>query len=248
MKNHSLPFVGLALALVASSSSAQYRSDPSERIALNIIQTEPAVFPLSLLNGIVTTGEATVVIDVDQKGQLSDYLVTGYSRKEFADSAVEALRQWKYEPPLFRGQPWASVQELQFDYTRTGAVVTFTGFEAMNARMEELVKGSFAYRIYTLRELDRIPTPIQVVSPASPAADPKERQHTVTVDFYIDESGHVRLPSVMREEVGDAYAASALDAVRQWRFEPPMRKGRPVVVLARQQFNFVPKPEVKEQK
>ncbi len=247
MKNHSLPFACLALAF-AAPALAQYRPGPSERETLNIIQTEPAAFPLTLLNGIVMTGEAKVVVDVDQNGQLTDYLVTGYSRKEFADASVEALRKWKYEPPLYRGQPWASVQELQFDYTRTGAVVTFTGFEAMNAQLEEMVKASFAFRIYSLRELDRIPTPLQVVSPGTPSANPKEKRHTVTVDFYIDETGRVRLPSVTREEVGDAYAASALDAVRQWRFDPPTRKGRPVVVFARQQFNFVPQAQAKAQK
>jgi TonB family protein len=247
MKHYSFPLLGLALALTVPAS-AQFRPESSERVTLNIIQTEPAIFPLSLMNTTVESGDVKVAIDVDQKGQLTDYLVTGYSRKEFADSAVKALRQWRYEPPLFRGEPWASVQELQFEYTRTGAVVTFTGFEAMSARMEELLKRSYVYRTYTLRELDRIPTPIKVVSPVSPAVGPNEKKRTVNVDFYIDEEGRVRLPSVKREEGGDAYAASALDAVRQWRFEPPLHKGQPVTVVARQQFNFVSKPEAREQK
>ena len=247
MKHYSLPLVCLALALT-TSASAQFRPNPPERVSLNIIQTDGEVFPFSLLNSTVLSGEADVAIDVDQKGRLTDYLVTGYSRKEFADSAVQALRRWRYDPPLFKGEPWASVQEIHFDYSRTGVVVSFSGFDAMNARMDELLKGTYTYHIFTLRELDRIPTPIQVVSPASPAAGPKEGKHTVNVEFYIDEEGRVRLPSVKRNEVGDAYAASALEAVRQWRFEPPLRKGRPVVVIAQQQFHFVPKPEGKEQK
>ena len=246
MKHYTLSLACLALA--ATTASAQIRLESPERGSLNIIQTDPAVFPLSLLYSTVTTGEAKIAIDVDENGKLTDYLVTGYSRKEFADSAVQALRHWQYEPPLFRGQPWASVQELQFDYTRTGAVVSLTGFDVTNARIDELRKGSYVYRILTLRELDRIPTPIQVVAPLSPAAGPNEKKHTVTVDFYIDEEGHVRLPCVKREEAGDVYAACALDAVKQWRFEPPLHKGRPVAVLARQQFDFVPRPEAKEQK
>jgi len=29
--------------------------------------------------------------------------------------------------------------------------------------------------------------------------------------------------------------------VEQWRFEPPLRKGKPVLVLVEQQFKFRPK-------
>ncbi len=244
LKHYFISFVSLVLGL-AGSAQAQLPAKTPEQVTLNIIQTEEAVFPLSLVNTAVMSGTVTVAIDVDQKGQLSDCLVTSYSRKEFADSAVSALRRWRYEPPHLQGEPWASVQEIHFDYSRTGVVVSFTGLEAWTARLEELTKGRFAYRTYFLRELDRIPTPIQVVSPA---AGPNEAKRTVTVEFYIDEEGRVRLPSVAQEAARDAYAANAIAAVRQWRFEPPLHKGRPVLVIVQQQFNFVPKVEAGRQK
>jgi outer membrane biosynthesis protein TonB len=37
------------------------------------------------------------------------------------------------------------------------------------------------------------------------------------------------------------YAAAAVSAVEQWRFEPPLRKGAPVLVYAQQEFSFHPK-------
>jgi TonB family protein len=240
MKNSTIPLACAAL-LLALPAGAQVDRHPADRFSLSVIQTEDPTFPLALLTTAVLTGDAKVAIDVDEKGQLTDCLVTGYSRKEFADAAVAVIKRWRFLPPLVNGQPWSSVREMRFDYSRSGVVVNFTGSEAMDSRIDELLQGSRVYRTYTLRDLDRIPTPIQVVSPLSPAPDPANRaKHTVTVEFYIDQEGRVRLPAVTREEVGSQYAASAIAAVRQWRFDPPMVKGHPVLVLVSQEFNFVP--------
>jgi len=187
-------------------------------------------------------GDAKIAIDVDQNGHLTDWLITGFSRKEFADSALAALKRWRFEPPSLKGVPWASVQELHFDFSRTGVVVNVTAFEGLGNAMDELTKARYVYRTNTLRELDRIPTPLKVVSPVAPPLGANQAKVTVAVDFYIDELGHVRLPSVARDQANDLFAAGALDAVRQWLFEPPTISGRPVLVLARQDFNFVPKP------
>jgi TonB family protein len=241
MKNPLLPLVCTALLLVIPAG-AQMDPKPGDRSSLTIIKTVEPFFPLGLQHGPVLTGDARVAIDVDENGKLADVIVTGYSRKEFADTAVELVRQWQYVPPLHRGRPWSSIRELRFEFSRSGVVVNFVGAEALVNRMDELLQGSYAYRTHALRELDRIPTPIHVVTPDTPTPGPDTRaKHTVNVEFFIDEQGQVRLPCVTREEAGSVYAACALDAVRQWRFDPPMVKGRPVLVLATQQFNFVPK-------
>jgi len=241
MKNSLLSLVCTALLLVIPAG-AQTDPTPGDRSSLTIIKTVEPFFPLPLMHGPVLTGDARVAIDVDENGKLVDVIVTGYSRKEFADTAVELVRQWQYVPPLHRGRPWSSIRELRFEFSRSGVVVNFVGAEALLNRMDEMLKGSYAYRTHALRELDRIPTPIHVVTPDTPAPGPETRyQHSVNVEFFIDEQGQVRLPCVAREEAGSVYAACALDAVRQWRFDPPTVKGRAVLVLATQQFNFVPK-------
>jgi TonB family protein len=75
----------------------------------------------------------------------------------------------------------------------------------------------------------------------TPVANSDDQIHSVTVEFYIDEQGNVRMAAVPRTSAGDAYAAAAVAAVEQWRFEPPLRRGQPVLVLAQQEFNFRPK-------
>jgi TonB family protein len=229
----------LWLALPAGAQSLGRSPDQS---ALRIIQTEEAQFPLTLQNSQVLSGDAAVAVDVDEQGRLTDLLVTGYSRKEFADAALEALRQWRFESPRLNGQPWASVQELRFEFSRTGVVVSLTGMDMITGLMDNMVKGQLVYRTHALRELDRIPTPVKVVSPVAPALAPDQQRHSLVVEFYIDEAGRVRMPSVGRTEAGTTLAASALEAVKQWRFEPPLLHGRPVQVLAKQEFNFVAKP------
>lgn len=231
-------FWSLALCLTAG---AQIGFDAARASQLKIIQTEEAVFPLTLSHSTVLNGEVTVAIDVDQDGKLTDWLVTGYSRREFADSALSALKRWRYEPPLLDGKRWASVQELHFDYSRTGVVVDMTAFEFLTNRMEALLAGRQAYRCHQLGELDRLPTVLKVMSPGMPLPLGRDQsKHTVRVEFYIDETGKVRLPSVARDVAASAYATAALDAVKQWQFEPPLFQGKPVLVLARQDFNFVP--------
>jgi TonB family protein len=61
----------------------------------------------------------------------------------------------------------------------------------------------------------------------------------VAIDFYIDETGTVRMPAVSIKDDSELTALAVM-ALRQWKFEPPTRNGRPVLVKATQVFNFGP--------
>jgi TonB family protein len=238
MKLSYLPVVCSALCLVVPIS-AQTNAIATNQMSLRIIQTDEPRFPLKLENSPVMKGDATVAIRVDQAGRLTECLVTGYSRKEFADTAVAELKAWRFDPSRVNGVPWSSVQEVHFDFSRTGVVVSLTGFDTMVSQVDKVVKGRYVYRSRSLPELDRIPTSVHVVSPVSPILPGGEKKRTVAVDFYIDEDGRVRMPSVSRADIGTACASYALDAVKQWRFEPPLYRGQPALAFVRQEFNFV---------
>ena len=62
------------------------------------------------------------------------------------------------------------------------------------------------------------------------------------MEFYIDPQGRVRIPSVSREtiEANPGLAAAAVTAVSQWQFAPPVSNGKPVLVVASQDFSFRP--------
>ena len=108
MKLPSLPLVCSALWL-AVPISAQTGSKATDQMSLQITQTDMLSFPLQLNNGPVMNGDATVAIHVDPDGRLTDYLVTGYSRREFADAAVASLKAARFDPPHVNGIPCLAV-------------------------------------------------------------------------------------------------------------------------------------------
>ena len=235
---HSILCVGL---LAVGTASAQFNRFPStpEWQSLKIMQTVDPVFPPALMQRGVTKGIVQMAINTDPDGKLVETLVTAYSQKEFADSAMAALKQWKFEPARLRGDKVGTTVELNFDFEAKGVVVSMSTLsDAINTLLAEQLGTRLIYQPCSLRELDRIPTPIVSVPPAYPQelAD-RGLKGRVTVDFYIDETGAVRVPSVSIED-DPVLTSLAVSALRQWRFEPPTRNGRPVLVRASQVFNF----------
>lgn len=228
--------VGLAEVMAAQ---------PVNYVPMRVLQTEPVVFPRRVNRLGISSGEARVSLQVDEKGRLTDHLVTAYSHEAFAESAVDALKRWKYDPAYWNGEPRAATLDLTFDFEVQGLVVVDMSVSSyVEMRHAQLAPGTYAYRARTLSELDGIPTPSTVVAPVYPLdRSGTPRPAKVTVTFYIDEQGRVRLPAVSREtteNAGENFAAAAVDAVSKWQFEPPMSRGRPVLVAARQEFNFRP--------
>jgi TonB family protein len=218
---------------------AQFPSLPPDWQSTKIFQTEEPLFPIQLQQLSVTSGEARVVINVDATGKLSEWLVIGYTMPEFADVAVRALKQWRFEPAKLRGEPVGTTVELIFHFESQGTlVVSQSAMDNLQARMIQLMAGAYVYKPCSLKDLDKIPTPIFTVSPAYPhTLVDKGVRGKVVISFYIDETGAVRMPcgSVQEDE---RLSGLAIQALRQWKFEPPTRGGRPVLVAAQQTFNF----------
>lgn len=215
---------------------------PGDNDGIAINQGDALIYPFSMTTMGILNGAAQVVVSVDANGHLSDTLVIAYTNEAFADAAVAALKRWTYEPARVRGVPRASRAYVLFTFKNDMGVMTqaLPGMADASA-VRAFSDDRYRYKAYQLRDLDRIPIPAKVVSPNPPKGSVAVKR-TVTVEFYIDDQGRVRMPAVDRAEADDAYAAAAVRAVEQWHFEPPVRKGRPVLVLARQDFSFVPKP------
>jgi TonB family protein len=213
-------------------------------IPMKILQTDPATFPREVTALGLTTGEAHVSIQIDEAGKLTDLLVTGYSHPKFAEHAVIALKRWKYEPAMLNGKPHSATVDLAFNFETKGMVVVdMTVSSYVELRNLQLRPGAYGYAACRLSQLDRIPTPTKVVQPGYPVDSSNQRRAAVvTVYFYIDEQGRVRLPAVSPDEgeTNNSFAAAAIDAVSQWQFEPPLSHGTPVLVAARQEFKFRP--------
>jgi TonB family protein len=228
--------IGLFASLSIRTAIAATIGDEDAGIAIN--QSSVLVYPPMMLYNAIYYGEARVVISVDEEGTLTDHLVTGYTNEAFAEAAVGALKRWSYEAARAKGKPRASRADVLFIFRDKGVIVQNLPGALEQHRTFGAFQDRYTFQPCKLGELDRTPTPIQVVPPVVAKSS---RMHTVTVEFYIDAEGRVRMPAVARESADDAYAAAAVSAVEQWRFESPLRKGKPVLVYAQQEFSFRPK-------
>ncbi len=230
------------LAATLPVAFAQTNASPPNRFqeikSARIIQTVDPVFPEALIPVYRNGGRVDLLISVDADGHLADWLVTRYTDKLFATAAVDALRHWEFEPARVMGDPVPVCIELRFAFEVKGVVVSTTLGDTVTAMFNSIMHD--AYQPCSLRDLDRIPVPLAMVRPVYPQ---QFAEHgavgDVVVDFYIDETGAVRLPYVTGWP-HTLLANVAVDAVRQWKFEPPTRNGLPVLVHARQVFRFNP--------
>jgi TonB family protein len=207
---------------------------------LKVVETSNIIFPKRLM-ALTNHGEVRVLVSVDSQGVLQDHLVIGYTKKPFADIAESAIKQWKFEPAQVKGSPVSVVSEITISFEATGVVVDLDLQEAVAAMYYWWERaGRFEYHPVALKELDRIPIPKAVVAPLFPheLAD-KGVCGDVTIAFYIDEQGQVKMPAIT--DADDMRLAEfAMNALNKWTFEPPTRKGEPVLVRASQTFKFMP--------
>jgi TonB family protein len=224
------------LAATALAAAPGFAAD--QVVPPRIIQTTEAHFPYALSQSPISSGVAEVIVNIDADGRLADLLVSRYSRIEFADEAVRALREWRYEPARREGEPAGARFRVKFDFSARGKIASLTVFETLDARFNAAGLGMITEAICANRDLDRPPTPVNTVRPQHPGQIPGATHDArVTVDYFIDETGRPRMPVVL-ESSGDGFAVEAVTALDQWRFTPPTRDGRPVAVQVRQQFIF----------
>ena len=220
------------------------RAESPDYSPVKINQTTSAVFPQSLVTVGIKSGAASIAVAVDEKGIMTDCLVTAYSHPAFAESALAALRKWTFEPMLIHGTPSSSKTDLTFNFEVDGVVVvSMSVLDSPELLWFKIAPNSLAYKACTPAQLSRAPSPTKVVRPVYPANLARSsRGGRVFVDFYIDEQGHVRMPCVSRDayETNGALAAIAVSTISQWEFEPPVANGRTVLVRAQQAFDFKP--------
>ena len=222
---------------LATAVFGQFGPQVPEWQSVKIVQTVDPVFPFPLTQQGLTRGEARVAVNTDAKGRLVEWLVVGFTRAEFANEAVDVIKKWAFVPARMRGEPVGTTIEIYFYFEARGVVVSTTTIDELE-RATLFETGRYVYQPCSLRELDRIPTPLTTVAPVYPSELARKGVHgRVSVDFYIDETGVVRMPAVSPRDNIELTALS-LEALRQWRFEPPTRNGKPVLVKASQVFSF----------
>jgi periplasmic protein TonB len=91
--------------------------------------------------------------------------------------------------------------------------------------------------LFSLADLDQKPRAVYQQQPAVNAALRKKAPATVNILFVVDENGRVENP-IVQSSSDPAFDAPALAAIKQWKFEPGKRAGKPVRFRMRQPMTF----------
>ncbi len=227
----------IAAACLAAAASV-WAEAPSDR-PLQVIQTTEPRFPVTTDTITLSSGEARVLINVNAEGKLVDWLVLSYTQPAFAQVAVQAVRDWRYEPAIKDGQPVGVRMALEFTFRAEGKVISTLPVQMYDNFVSSLF-GPLTHReVCRAGELDH---PLQIVRSVRPKyagaawKDGPPAGH-VLLDFFVDGTGRPRMPIVIRA-TDPRFAAAATAALEQWRFSPPLRGGQPVAVQVQQEFDF----------
>ncbi len=233
----------LALGLLAGgwAHAAARESRPAGEQSFRIIQTVQPEFPRNVDTMSLTAGEARIVFVIDQEGRLDDLLVASYTHPSFADEAVRVLRAWRYEPARQFGEPIGVRASMSFRFEAKGQVISTLAIDTMTAMFTALAGPSVVDRVAKPDELDAPVSATTIVRPRHPGLGRRNdlSEGRVVLDFYIDEEGRPRMPVVLSSD-DSAFAEAAVAALTGWRFVPPTRRGRPVIVRVQQAFEFTP--------
>ena len=128
----------------------------------------------------------------------------------------EVFKQWRIVPPLSGGQPANLLARFPF-------------------KLEKTVKKA---EIFEISALNVPPKPIKKVDPVYPPELKRQGvESEVLLVFVVLEDGSVDDVRVRRMG-SPAFAQAAAEAVKQWRFEPGMKDGRPVRTRVRLPMSF----------
>jgi TonB family protein len=233
--------LSLAAAQVSTPQRVRVREDVEQGLILT--KVDPIYPPLARRARI----QGTVILKVliNESGDVENLqLFSGHPM--LAPAVVDAVKQWKYKPYLLNGEPIE---------VETRVMVNFSLPER---RLAEGVVGDAPGGILpdapsSLRSIfpvdpDR-PGVVRVAQgemaelliskvPAEYPAVPKRAriQGTVVLRVDVDKEGNVS--NIQLISGHPLLAPAAIDAVRQWKYEPYLLNGEPVEVETQVRVNF----------
>lgn len=217
----------ILLGWLPLGAAAEHPGDPVSTLGL-INYTRPA-FPVLASSQGVFEGAVWVAVDWNEDGSARDVIVLGSTHPALGRTVAETVATWRRDPE----RKSSLGDNFVVEFRAEGVVIAGVGPSgapvAANLRMMQVPGRA---------ELDEAPTAVAQPMPALPVRRAKEKAGgRVVVTFYVDENGQVRAPRIL-ETSSPEFAAATLEALRQWRYEPAKRKGRPTIFVDSWAFDF----------
>lgn len=215
---------------------AQGRNDQTARV-LQLTRFVLPEFPTFLRQAGVFQGTVAVAIGRDARGHADDVLVIESTDPRFSDAALEAIREWRFSTEKIPSVDDA-IPIVRFLFSTGSVSVVPLNASASRGGPRRVVRADTPIELPNFSHLDRTPALLHQITPQfPPAVRERVAKGTVVVKYFVDATGRVRLPAVI-SATDPELGAAAVAAMRQWRYEPPLIDGRPVIALERHSFEF----------
>jgi hypothetical protein len=201
-------------------------------------QFEP-LYPGDAANRGISSGYARVGMLIDSAGQPGNFLPIEYSHEAFARALSGAVELWSFRPAMVNGVAVPSRFIVAWDFVPQQAIWQ-TVSEAAEAKLQVgSSRERLVYFPHNEDELDEKPKLTFVEMPQVPEGteiDPANDR--VTVVFFIDEEGKVRLPQV-EQSPDPEFIVPTMAAVSKWQFTVPTVKGKPVLAIVSRRVKVI---------
>lgn len=173
-----------------------------------MIKRVKPVYPAAALEKKI---EGVVILEAvtDEYGKVRTARMISSPDPLLTEAALQAVKQWEYEPYIKAGKP-------------TGVIFTATVTFSLDPEAKKKKPDNALMRL----EDSQTPKIIKKVSPAYPeAALLYKVEGSVVLEVTIDEQGKVKTARIVSYS-SPILNQAALDAVRQWEYEPFIKGGK----------------------
>jgi len=200
-------------------------------------------------------GEITVGFTIDLYGRVRDpRVVAAEPAGMFDAAALGTVRPWLFlpawEPAACLRHEQPATQSFRFradapEGERVEALPLVLDHIASSPPFVVRVGTMDQYRQALDERASKVQGPLHTLVPTTRVKPqfPRTAKYQgisglVTMKFMVTERGAVKDIEVVQSDPPGLFDVSAKTALRQWKFEPPMRDGRPVTTAACQTLNF----------
>jgi TonB family protein len=246
------PLVASLLLLIALSSLALSQVHTDVRIDENVMsvhllkRVSPVYPPLARQARI--QGTVILKVQITKSGEVANIqLVSGHPM--LAPAAIEAVKQWKYDPYLLNGDPIEVLTNVAVNFTLAGGAPAAGATGNVSVGPARGVVSGVVSNNPGDQTSAAVPQRVRVsagvtqgllVSKVNPMYPPDARdqriQGVVLLQATIDKEGNVASLQLITGH--PLLAPAAIEAVKQWKYRPYLLNGNPLEVNTQIQVNF----------
>lgn len=140
-------------------------------------------------------------------------------------------------PPEIADTPPMDLSQLELALNPGGLGGGVGGDFVVNLMNTAVKQSADVDAIFSMADLDQKPRPVYQPAPVFNSSLRAKAPATVYIIFVVSQKGKVEMPKVQKS-TDPAFNSAAMAAIKQWRFEPGKRGGKPVRFRMRVPITF----------